>query len=169
MWPEKTKKYPYTILTRSQTHHPVSYPHSPDTLTGASPALLTLNVGSDIRIFSVKSIDTLSIALPNSETTTILSTVSSDGWIHVYDLSVIPSSSPPSKDQTDIQPIARYDTKGTRLTCVTLADGDAEAGEVVGKRKREEDEEEDEDKDEEGWESGVEEEAEEESDEEEEA
>ena len=157
------------MLTRSQTHHPVSYPHLSDTLPGAPPTLLTLDASIDIWVFIVKSIDNLPIALSNSKTTTNLATVSSDGWIHVYDMSTIPSLSSPSKNQVDIQPIARYDTKGTRLTCVTLADGDAEAGsEVVGKRKREEDEGEDEDKDEEGWESFVEEEAEAESDEEEE-
>lgn len=38
----------------------------------------------------------------------------------------------------EIQPSGIYDSKGTRFTCVTVADGDAEAAgaALVGKRKR---------------------------------
>jgi protein MAK11 len=52
--------------------------------------------------------------------------VSSDGTINVYDLSHLP---PPSlSEEIDIvetSPVVTYDSKGSRLTCVTLADGDA--------------------------------------------
>jgi protein MAK11 len=36
----------------------------------------------------------------------------------------------------EIDPIAEYDSKGTRLTCVTLADGEDLGPPVNGKRKR---------------------------------
>jgi len=36
----------------------------------------------------------------------------------------------------EINPIAEYDSKGTRLTCVTLADGEDVGPPVNGKRKR---------------------------------
>jgi protein MAK11 len=97
--------------------------------------------------FRVKAIDTLRITLPKpstsftsttpATTTTIACTVSSDGKIHVYDLAQLRDASNelPSEPQK-IEPVASYDTKGTRLTCVTLADGDSStAGQ--GKRKQE--------------------------------
>jgi protein MAK11 len=92
----------------------------------------------------VKAIDTIRIALP-SIPTTISSTVSSDGIVNVYDLSLLPPSSPTeTTDIPDISPVATYDSKGSRLTCVTLADDEMgqleqpppEEGE---KRKRESD------------------------------
>lgn len=48
--------------------------------------------------------------------------------------------------------MAEYDTKGTRLTCVTIADGEAlkHAKSVNGKRKRGDEDSEQEDEDE-GW------------------
>ncbi|KAI0322778.1 WD40-repeat-containing domain protein [Amylostereum chailletii] len=101
----------------------------------------------------VKALDTLRIALPDSKSTTILATISSDGWVHVYDISALPALSSDPK-QAEIEPVAKYNTKGTRLTCVTLADGDADAGgEIAGKRKRAEDEGDDGDGE---WESNVE-------------
>lgn len=42
---------------------------------------------------------------------------------------------------TVINPVAEYDSKGTRLTCVTLADGEVEGVAGAVKRKREEDDE----------------------------
>ncbi|KAG2121703.1 WD40-repeat-containing domain protein [Suillus cothurnatus] len=82
----------------------------------------------------VKAVEILPLALPRSTkadallSTIILCTVSSDGKIHVYDLA----------DVLQISPVAEYDTKGTRLTCVTIADGEApeHAKSVNGKRKR---------------------------------
>lgn len=63
--------------------------------------------------------------------TTILASASSDGMIHVYDLAFLPlpssSSTSPSSDTTTstpiptLLPIVKYDTKGTRLICLTLA------------------------------------------------
>jgi protein MAK11 len=77
----------------------------------------------------VKAVETLEIALPQSKTsktkrtsTTIVCTISSDGKIFVYDLAALPASSSSSKIQ--LSPKAEYDTKGTRLTCVTVADGE---------------------------------------------
>lgn len=130
---------------------------------------------------SVKALDTLCIALPipSRPSTTILTTVSSDGNIHLYDLFALPSSSASShaveyKDLPQIEPVAIYDTKGSRLTCVTLADGSVGVGEQGGekatgdKRSREVDEESESEKEDEEWPSDQEEEDEEEKDEEEE-
>lgn len=76
----------------------------------------------------MKSLDILQIKLPsitNSDRThtTILSTISSDGKIRIFDLASIPKLG--SKDaKTEITPLTEYDTKGSRLTCCTLAEGE---------------------------------------------
>ncbi|KAG7094140.1 hypothetical protein E1B28_007752 [Marasmius oreades] len=134
----------------------------------------------------IKAIETLTISLPsehdndsNPKSTIIVCTVSSDGKINVYDLAALVSDgSKGSKGIAEIHPATEYDTKGTRLTCVTLAEGDdgiSAQSSLNGKRKRDEDEEgEDvEDNDGGGWggiqkgvESGEEEEQEEEEEEE---
>lgn len=47
---------------------------------------------------------------------------------------------------TDIEAVAEYDTKGTRLTCVTLADGDvSDPKPTHGKRRYDEDDSSDQD------------------------
>lgn len=92
----------------------------------------------------MKALQTLDIALPPSSgrtSTTIVCTVSSDGKIHIYDLAHVPSH---ADKVVEIAPVAEYDSKGTRLTCVTVGDGEVLAGvdgQVNGKRKREDDEE----------------------------
>jgi protein MAK11 len=101
-------------------------------------------------VCSVKAIATLPIALPPASgraSTTVVCTASSDGKIHVYDLAALPAQA--GSTVLEMTPVAEYDSKGTRLTCVTLADGDVEeSGEVNGKRKRAADEEDDEEEDE---------------------
>ncbi|KAL1678871.1 WD40-repeat-containing domain protein [Schizophyllum commune] len=93
----------------------------------------------------VKAFQTLALALPDGTQTTVVCTVSSDGKLHAYDLGELPApaSTKASKDTEDdavleIQPSGTYDSKGTRFTCVTVADGDAEGlgAALVGKRKR---------------------------------
>lgn len=90
------------------------------------------------RLYSVKALDTLKITLPSTtrRSTTVLSSVSSDGTINVYDLSHLP---PPSlSEEVDIvetSPVVTYDSKGSRLTCVTLADGDVGPLEQQGQNK----------------------------------
>ncbi|KAF7371044.1 Glycosyltransferase family 39 protein [Mycena sanguinolenta] len=95
----------------------------------------------------VKAVATLPIALPAASgraSTTLVCTVSSDGKIHVYDLAALPVQ--PGTTVLEISPVAEYDSKGTRLTCVTLADGDIEESAAVnGKRKRSADEDDDDD------------------------
>jgi protein MAK11 len=90
----------------------------------------------------VKAIDTLSIALPSTtsspncavvKTTTIACTISSDGQIHLYNLASLSENL--LGEPQRLEPVVTYDTKGTRLTCLTIAGGDAEAP-GVGKRKR---------------------------------
>ncbi|KAJ7881167.1 WD40-repeat-containing domain protein [Mycena leptocephala] len=88
---------------------------------------------------SVKAVQTLPIALPAASgrtSTTIVCTVSSDGKIFVYDLAALPAQAEHGSTVLEISPVAEYDSKGTRLTCVTLADGDGEDVPVNGKRKR---------------------------------
>ncbi|THH12062.1 hypothetical protein EW145_g254 [Phellinidium pouzarii] len=86
----------------------------------------------------VKAMDILSIAITSFHSwTTILCTVSSDGWIRIFDLGALVS--PDNKDKnkmlTTLEAIAEYDTKGSRLTCCALADGDANIEDITGKRK----------------------------------
>ena len=68
-----------------------------------------------------------------------MGSASSDGKIHVYDLGTILESSQELSpvEPVELEPAAVYDTKGTRLTCLTLAE-DAGGGAPVelGKRKR---------------------------------
>ena len=96
----------------------------------------------------IKAIQTIKIALPSTsgQTSTIIAcTVLSDGNVNLYDIAGIPDQ--PSMDTLQktkqIEPLTTYDSKGTRLTCVTLADGDMDIqvdGTVNGKRTRENDE-----------------------------
>ena len=102
----------------------------------------------------VKAVQTLQIALPSTsdrQTTTIASTISSDGKIHIYDLAELPST---GGEKHQLNPVAVYDTKGTRLTCLALADGEASLSFTTtnGKRKRsEEDGADNSEDDSEGW------------------
>lgn len=111
------------------------------------PSLLASLVGHENR---VKQLRFLEIALPTEsgrESTKVASTVSSDGFIHVYDLSEVPERV--EGELKEISPVAKYNTNGTRLTCLTLADGDSEAMLNAGeKRKRAEEEAEESDEDE---------------------
>jgi protein MAK11 len=79
---------------------------------------------------SVKALDVLV-----SQGSTFAATVSSDGRIHLYDLTMLLGASPSSKPQ-EIEPIAVYDTKASRLTCVTITEGGADYVESILKRKR---------------------------------
>lgn len=100
-------------------------------------------------IHRVKAVRTLKIALPplsqdSRKSTTIISTASSDGRVRIYDIAVLPTEVP--VEITQLEPVAEYDTKGSRLTCMTVADGDVVLSVVNGKRKRKEvDEDEDDD------------------------
>lgn len=77
----------------------------------------------------IKSLSTLSHPVlgvdgTSPSRTALLSTVSSDGLINLYNLSAALESVPASNDATPtVSPVASYDTKGSRLTCVFLADG----------------------------------------------
>ncbi|KAJ4476186.1 WD40-repeat-containing domain protein [Lentinula aciculospora] len=125
-----------------------------------SPRIIAEIVGHENRI---KAMQTLNISLPSPtlltpssdnrihcHSTTILSTVSSDGKINVYDLGYLSRSNTEQSTTQTIQPVATYDTKGTRLTCVTLGEGDMVIDNITGKRSREEEDEVSSDKDDEG-------------------
>ena len=123
---------------------------------------------ADVQHFHrVKAFQTLALALPDGTQTTVVCTVSSDGKLHAYDLGELPApvSTKASKATEDdavleIQPSGTYDSKGTRFTCVTVADGDAEGAgaTLAGKRKRpnakDVNDEEDEERSDEGEEEG---------------
>ncbi|KZS94471.1 WD40 repeat-like protein [Sistotremastrum niveocremeum HHB9708] len=94
----------------------------------------------------VKSIDTLEVALPMKKTMTLLASASSDGLINIYDISSIPSE---SGSTPSIERIAHYDTKGSRLICVALADGAVSTSTPISGKKRAADEDDDEESDEE--------------------
>ena len=96
---------------------------------------------------------TIEIALPSSSgrvSTIIVCTVSSDGNVNLYDIAAISDQSSADTPQKikQIGPLTTYDSKGTRLTCVTLADGNVDIDSTVnGKRKRENGKDEDGDED----------------------
>lgn len=57
----------------------------------------------------------------------------------MFDLALVPREVDPGEGVMQIEPEVEYDTKGTRLTCIALADGDDEGEGVMatmGKRKR---------------------------------
>lgn len=91
---------------------------------------------------SVKAVETLEIDVPGSgfeskgphlSTTTIVCTISSDGKIFVYDLAAL---SPKAEERLQLQPVAEYDTKGTRLTCLTVAGGKSVSANTAGEKRR---------------------------------
>ncbi|CAE6482751.1 unnamed protein product [Rhizoctonia solani] len=86
----------------------------------------------------VKALDLLQVSVPGSKNqkTTLMSTASSDGIIFIYDLSQIPSNFNTTGPVPQFKPMASYDTKGSRLVCLTMADGDPgkEPGISLGKR-----------------------------------
>ncbi|KAI0642016.1 WD40 repeat-like protein [Trametes meyenii] len=102
------------------------------------PSIIANMIGHTNR---VKAVDTIQIALPegaNRPSTTLVCTISSDGFIRLYDLAALPIS---STEKLGLEPVTHYDTKGTRLTCVAFADGEVDAKSTAyGKRKRDGDE-----------------------------
>ncbi|KAJ1306594.1 hypothetical protein OPQ81_007594 [Rhizoctonia solani] len=86
----------------------------------------------------VKAIDTLEVASPGTQhqKMTLMSTASSDGNIFVYHLSRILPDSSSADSVPQFKPIASYDTKGSRLVCLTMADGGPAktVGTTLGKR-----------------------------------
>ncbi|KIK93527.1 hypothetical protein PAXRUDRAFT_12597 [Paxillus rubicundulus Ve08.2h10] len=140
-------------------------PEDPEQL----PMIIAEMIGHSNR---VKAVETLDIALPQPTLnnkdmrgmTTIVCTISSDGKIFVYDLAALPAK---PDDNLQLHPLTEYDTKGTRLTCLTIAEGrpSGDSKPVNGKRKHEEEEDGSEEEEENEWEAQpeVEEEVEEES------
>ncbi|KAG6334172.1 hypothetical protein ID866_4919 [Astraeus odoratus] len=107
------------------------------------PSIVAETVGHSNRI---KAVETLEIAVPPPShktkdartSTTIVCTISSDGKILVYDLATLAAD---AEERQQLQPVAEYDTKGTRLTCLTVSENksapEAHDGSVTGsKRKR---------------------------------
>lgn len=102
--------------------------------------------------FRVRAVNIITVALPSStplaptSSTTLACTISSDGWLRTFDLAPVLSS---KLDSTiELQSIAEYDTKGSRLTCMTLADGelvDDKQQVINGKRKHVDEDDADED------------------------
>lgn len=84
----------------------------------------------------MKSISALAHTIPANPPlkTTLLSSVSSDGLINVYDLAQVFENTA-AAEENKLDPVGSYNTKGSRLTCCFLADGRKEriASEVSGK------------------------------------
>ncbi|KAL1737816.1 WD40-repeat-containing domain protein, partial [Schizophyllum fasciatum] len=113
------------------------------------PTIVARMVGHANR---VKALQTLPIALPDGTQTTVVCTVSSDGKLHAYDLGALPdpaklpdaaitgasdATATGASDILEIHPAGAYDSKGTRFTCITVADGDLDVRAALGgKRKR---------------------------------
>ncbi|KAI6013558.1 WD40-repeat-containing domain protein [Pisolithus marmoratus] len=108
-----------------------------------SPSIIAEMVGHSNR---VKAVETLEVAMPGPETksqnarksTTIACTISSDGNIFVYDLAALHDG---TTELMQLRPVAEYDTKGTRLTCLTVSENrskeETDDGHAkIGKRKR---------------------------------
>lgn len=75
---------------------------------------------------------------------TYATTISSDGFVRIYDLDEFVEKTL-LKNQVDdecviLEPIARFDTNGSRLTCLTLANGEMVGSGIKAgvKRKRDE-------------------------------
>ena len=84
--------------------------------------------------------------------------MSSDGTVNVYDLSLLPSSTPlEASGIPEISPVVTYDSKGSRLTCITLAEGDVDHPEQPkgAKRKRDVDSEAEEEEEWEGFSKSI--------------
>ncbi|KAI0272756.1 WD40-repeat-containing domain protein [Gloeopeniophorella convolvens] len=158
------------LLVAAEDKKVTAYDISPD--TDVPLRVIAHFVGHSNR---VKALDTIRISLPSTSrrSTVILSTVSSDGTLNVYDLSSLPlPTSLEANDIPQISPVVTYDSKGSRFTCITLAGGDTDHPDspehtTGDKRKREAEADEDEDHSDE-WLSEQENEAEEEEEEEEE-
>ena len=107
--------------------------------------------------FRVKAVNIIKVALPSTSpsiptsSTTLACTISSDGWIRTFDLAPILSST--TDNAIELQAIAEYDTKGSRLTCLTVADGELvdENRAKNSKRKRADEDEVVEEDDEGAW------------------
>lgn len=84
-------------------------------------------------LFLASSVKALDVIV--SQGSTFAATVSSDGRIHLYDMATLLGASASSKPQ-EVEPIAVYDTKASRLTCVTITEGGAGYVENILKRKR---------------------------------
>ncbi|GJJ11186.1 hypothetical protein Clacol_005418 [Clathrus columnatus] len=102
----------------------------------------------------VKAVDTITIQIPpyvekgEPHSKSYATTISSDGYIRIYDLDQFVEGvlSNITDERISLESVTHFDTTGSRLTCLTLADGelittDPKAG---VKRKREREEEEDE-------------------------
>lgn len=88
--------------------------------------------------FRVKSLDVHveETGAADSPRRVFVVTVSSDGFVRLFDLSDAPSSLAEGAEPASIECISSYDTKGTRLTCVAFADAGDSADNALGKRKR---------------------------------
>ncbi|KAF8159382.1 WD40-repeat-containing domain protein [Crassisporium funariophilum] len=170
------------LLLAGGEDHKLSVYSLPPKDDPSSPIVVAELIGHTNRI---KAVQTIELALPASsdrKSTIIACTVSSDGYVNIYDMAPVPEHPSESQKPVQIEPSTTYDSKGTRLTCVTLAEGGEEVGvgPLEGKRKRADDEENDEEDEQDegdsadeddfgaGWENGEEEEEEEVEEEEEE-
>lgn len=60
------------------------------------------------------------ISKPDGTIAQLVTTASSNGTIHVYDISTLSATHSDDQDPQSIEPIYQHDTKGSRLTCLTV-------------------------------------------------
>ncbi|KAF8517941.1 WD40 repeat-like protein [Hysterangium stoloniferum] len=108
--------------------------------TEIAPKVIAEFVGHGNR---VKAIDIITISIPpyaDLKSATYATTISSDGCIRIFDLNdIIRAHSALAAEQpVPIVEVTRYDTKGSRLTCLTVGDGELVMNEftTAAKRKR---------------------------------
>lgn len=70
----------------------------------------------------IKELHHLPVSKPDGTLAQLVTTASSNGTIHIYDLSVLSPSQNTGEDQEPqaVEPLLRHDTKGSRLTCLTV-------------------------------------------------
>lgn len=72
-------------------------------------------------VYRIKEFQTLPLAKSKGALAQLVFTSSSDGRLHIYDLSQLPASAPTDGTPLEIQPALAHDTKGSRLTCLSVS------------------------------------------------
>lgn len=95
------------------------------TLVGATNRQVTIGLGRIKLIRRIKAISVLAHTTPSSslhpaQRLILLSSVSSDGHIRLYELTAVANN---ASETQEVEPIASYDTKGSRLTVCHITDG----------------------------------------------
>ncbi|KAF8579944.1 WD40 repeat-like protein [Ramaria rubella] len=136
--PVEVEGQPEFLLVAAEDKKVTVYELSSD--VDIPPKIIAELVGHTNR---VKAIDLITIVTPpytQSKYATYAATVSSDGYIRIFDLGDILRGLwiHATEQPVIVEPVTQYDTKGSRLTCIAMGDGEMVAeGPTSGtKRKR---------------------------------